>query len=78
MDKQIELYAQLMGMKPSEVLEVVSVDDGHAVRTHDGQWTLVRDDGTVRPGAAPDVVLERDSGVVEPEPEKPTPKRRGR
>lgn len=61
----IERAAAQMGMKRSEVLEVVPVDDGHAVRTHDEQWTLVRDDGTMSPGAAPELTLERDSGVVE-------------
>lgn len=81
--------ARQLGMKVSEVLEVVQVDGGELadggqlVRTHDGQWTLVRDDGTLRPAEAPAVVLERDSGVDEPaaeEPadEKPAPKRRGR
>lgn len=60
---EIERCARLMGMKRSEVLEAVPVDDGHAVRTHDGQWTLVRDDGTLQPGEAPEVALERDSGV---------------
>ena len=74
--------ARVMGMKRSEVLEVASVDDGHAVRTHDGQWTLVRDDGTLRPAEAPAVALERDSGVgesaaEEPSDKKPAPKRRG-
>lgn len=47
MDKLIEQHARQVGMKPTEVLEVVPVDDGHAVRTHDGQWTLVRDDGVL-------------------------------
>ena len=41
----IERLARLMGMKRAEVLEAVPVDDGHAVRTHDEQWTLVRDAG---------------------------------
>ncbi len=55
--------ARLMGMKQSEVVEVVPVDDGQAVRTHDGQWTLIRDDGTLRPGEAP-LVAERDHGTA--------------
>jgi hypothetical protein len=74
---EIERCARLMGMKPAEVVEAVSVDEGHAVRTHDGQWTLVRDDGTVRPGAAPEVTLARDSGV-EAGPAQAPPKRRAR
>lgn len=76
----IERVARVMGMKRTEVQEVVPVDDGHAVRTHDGQWTLVRDDGTMRPGDAPEVTLERDSGVddVVLEDPKPASKRRGR
>lgn len=75
----IESVAALMGMKPHrEVQEVVPVDDGHAVRTHDGRWTLVRDDGTTSPAAAPELVVERDHGTAEPEPVKPEPKRRGR
>jgi hypothetical protein len=46
----IEKYARLLGMKPHrEVLEVREVEGGHAVRTHDGQWTLVRDSGVVSP-----------------------------
>lgn len=87
--------ARQLGMKASEVLEVVQVDGGELtdggqlVRTHDGQWTLVRDDGTTQPAEAP-LVAERDSGVFVGErgPEevtlasggvvKPAPKRRGR
>lgn len=75
----IESVARQMGMKPSEVLEVVQVDGGQLVRTHDGQWTLVRDDGTCVASAAPGATLERDAGVVEPvEQPKPAAKRRGR
>lgn len=48
MEKLIEEYATRMGMKAyREVKEVVPVDGGHAVRTHDGRWTLVRDDGVM-------------------------------
>lgn len=81
MDELIETMAAAMGMKPHrEVQEVVPVDDGHAVRTHDGQWTLVRDGGVVGPCDAPELTLERDTGVAEPEPQpaKSTTKRRGR
>jgi hypothetical protein len=49
----IETAAQLMGMKPHrEVREVVPVDGGHAVHTHDDQWTLITDDNEVA-GAIP-------------------------
>lgn len=91
MDDLIERYAALMGMKPHrEVLEVVPVDDGHAARTHDGRWTLVRDDGTMRPVEAPAALVDADESEAamlrgfhgEPEDEapagKPAPKRRGR
>jgi hypothetical protein len=67
--------ARQLGMKVSEVLEVVQVDGGELadggqlVRTHDGQWTLIRDDGTMRPSEAPTVTLERDSGVADPDTE---------
>lgn len=74
----IERCAQLMGMKPSEVVEVVLDADGVLVQTHDGQWTLIRDDGTLQPGAAPEPAVERDADVVDPDPAKPAPKRRGR
>jgi hypothetical protein len=77
----IEQLAAVMGMKPHrEVQEAVPVDGGHAVRTHDDRWTLVRDDGTTEPCAAPELVVERDHGAAEPEPEtvKAEPKRRGR
>jgi len=90
----IEHFARLLGMKPHrEVLEVVSVDEGHAVRTHDGQWTLVRDDGTRGlPGGRParplvdadeatEAMLQGFHGEPQPEDEpalKPAAKRRGR
>lgn len=84
--------ARAMGMKRIEVLQVVPVDDGNAVRTHDWQWTLIRDDGTTRPCEEPAVLaLERDSGltaaiedvvdlaemIAEDAAPKPAPKRRG-
>jgi len=81
MDTLIEQYAARMGMKPHrEVLEVVPVDDGHAVRTHDGQWTLIRADGSLGHRAdAPAAPI----AAIEPEPEPepaatPAPKRRSR
>lgn len=89
----IERCARRMGMKRTEVLEAVPVDDGTAVKTHDWQWTLVRDDGTMRPCEEPAVLaLERDSGltaaiedvidlaeiIAEDAAPKPASKRRGR
>lgn len=41
----IERCARLLGMKPSEVLEVMQVDGGELACTHDGVWTLIREDG---------------------------------
>lgn len=44
----IEDAAQVMGMKPyREVREVVPVDGGTCVLTHDGRWTLIRPDGSM-------------------------------
>lgn len=43
----IERCAQVLGMRRREVLEVVPVDGGQLVRTHDFTWTLIRDDGTI-------------------------------
>lgn len=90
----IEKCAALMGMKPHrEVLEVVPVDGGNAVRTHDGQWTLIRDDGTrvdrvpdptvlVDPDEAREAMLRGFRGEPDPEDEPAAtpapPKRRGR
>lgn len=62
----IERVAAVMGMKAHrEVQEAVPVDDGTAARTHDGRWTLVRDDGTTAPCEAPELVVERDHGTAE-------------
>jgi hypothetical protein len=69
--ERVACVARQLGMKASEVLEVVQVDGGELagggqlVRTHDGQWTLIRDDGTCTLTAAPEVTLVRDSGVAE-------------
>lgn len=64
----IETAAQLMGMKPHrEVREVVPVDGGHKVLTHDGQWTLIADDGGVSgPVPAPEVIeqMAYEDGVT--------------
>lgn len=85
----IKRFAAVLGMKPQrEVQEVVPVGDGHAVRTHDGQWTLVRADGQLVHGvAAPEPAVEvahADDPDPEPvadgpqAPAKPAPKRRAR
>ena len=67
----IEQVAQRLGMKPSEVTNVVLVADGAAVQTHDGQWTLIANDG--------ELVFGIDDPTVDgeaSEPKKTAPKRR--
>jgi hypothetical protein len=66
----IEKVAQRLGMKPSEVTEVVLTADGVAVRTHDWQWTLIRNDGELVFGIEPpddpdDVIRESLEDVVD-------------
>lgn len=88
MSDDIERCARLMGMKQSEVLEVVPADGGDLVRTHDGAWTLVRADGSLGHHAdAPSAPTAAAEPKVEPAPEPspgvepsatPAPKRRGR
>lgn len=39
--------AQLLGMKPTEIVAVGRIDGGAVVTTHDGQASLIRDDGTI-------------------------------
>jgi hypothetical protein len=58
----IETAAQLMGMKPHrEVREIVAVDGGHKVLTHDGRWTLITDDGEIAGDVpAPELVDQVD------------------
>jgi hypothetical protein len=82
----IEQVAHRLGMKPSEVTNVILVDDGVAAQTHDGQWTLITNDGelvfgiddpTAPRDEAEAAMLRGFRGEPEPEPEtKPTPKRR--
>ncbi|MCW2768464.1 MAG: hypothetical protein JWO11_4423 [Nocardioides sp.] len=88
----IERCAQLLGMRRREVLEVVPSADGDLVRTHDGQWTLIRDDGVrVDRVPAPTTLVDGDEatkemlrgfhGDADPEDEpatKPAPKRQSR
>jgi hypothetical protein len=88
MSDDIERCARLMGMKRTEVLEVVPADGGDLVRTHDGQWTLIRDSGVAESAdEATAAMLRGFRGDPEPEPTpgpeptpetKPAPKRRGR
>jgi hypothetical protein len=88
----IERCAQQLGMRRREVTEVLPVDGGDLVRTHDGLWTLIRDDGTLTHRvAAPAPLVDADEAEAamlrgfhgEPDPEdepaaKPAPKRQGR
>ena len=68
-DMTPEQAAHRMGMPRREVLDVRETPDGTAVLTHDGQWTLLCTDGTMRFGIAEPV-----EPVVEPDV-KPAPKR---
>lgn len=76
----IERCAQLLGMRRREVLEVVPVDGGDLVQTHDGTWTLVGNDGELTFGVA-GPAAPVDAGEADPEDEpatKPAPKRQSR
>jgi hypothetical protein len=69
--RTIEQAAAAMGMKPvKEVREVLSVDVGDLVLTHDGQWTLLYTDGSTAPADMAMVVRYQSApaagGVVEP------------
>jgi len=60
----VERAAQLMGMRQSEIVEIVPGADGVLVRTHDDVWTLIDGDGQlVHSVAGP----QRDSGQPDPE-----------
>ncbi len=65
----IERCARLMGMKRTEVQEVVPASSGHdLVRTHDGAWTLLRDNGVAtRVDEAEAAMLRGFHGEPEPE-----------
>lgn len=57
----VEEAADILGMKPREVLGVVEVDDGYAVQTHDGRWSSIVDgkfDG-IYPGGYSPVPVKR-------------------
>jgi hypothetical protein len=69
----IEEVALRLGMKPSEVTNMVLVADGVAAQTHDGQWTLITNDGELV-FDIDDPTVEGDAG--EATPKKPAPKRR--
>lgn len=72
--------ARVLGMKPSEITETVLDADGVLVRTHDGVWTLIRNDGSL----VHRVADPTDKAAVEPAEDsgddeaKPAPKRRAR
>jgi hypothetical protein len=69
----IEQVAERLGMKPSEVTEVVVDADGVLAQTKDEKWTLIRDNGVMEfnvPG--PDA----DDAEVEPKKAAPAPKGR--
>ncbi len=75
----IETAAQLMGMKPDrEVRQVVPVDDGHAVLTHDGRWTLIRADGSMEFGVAEPSAPEPNEPVVQGDAPEEKPMTRAR
>lgn len=84
----VERVAQLLGMKPSEVVEVLLDVDGVLAQTHDGNWTLIRNDGTLEFRGASKPLVDADEateamlrgfrGEPEPEPKKAAPKGRGR
>lgn len=45
-DEDKTAVAQAMGMKPSEIVDARNAPDGLLVKTHDRNWTLVREDGS--------------------------------
>lgn len=66
----VEEIAQVLGMKTSEVVDVEQVADGTLAKTHDGNWTLIRDGGVLE-------FLGQDLGERAIEPTKAAPKGRG-
>lgn len=71
----IEQVAQRLGMKPSEVTEVIVVDAGVLARTHDGVWTLIGNDGELVCNVdGPDLGADEEPT----EAKKPAMKRRSR
>src|SRR5258708_32610240 len=62
----IERCAQLLGMRRREIIEVVPVDGGDLVQTHDGSWTLIGADGELTFGVAgPTAAVEADEACEE-------------
>lgn len=59
----IEQAAQVLGMKPSEVVDLADADGGTVATTHDGQQTLIRDDGTTQALGGPPPVGEQPEAV---------------
>lgn len=65
----IDEAAKRMGMPAREVLAVAEVGDVHVVTTHDGQHTIVTDDGRTEPfdGTPPGEAGQPDAGDGERE-----------
>lgn len=71
----IERVAQRLGMKPSEITDVVVVADGVLAQTHDGVWTLIGNDGELVCNVdGPDLGADDEAD----QPKKPAAKRRSR
>jgi len=51
--------AQRLGMKPSEIVDVKQATVGVLAQTHDGNWTLIRDDGGLEFNPADPVAAEQ-------------------
>jgi hypothetical protein len=58
----IEQIAQRLGMKQSEITDVVPVGDGAAVQTHDGQWTLITNDNELVFGIGDPTATDAEDG----------------
>lgn len=73
----VEEIAQVLGMKTSEVVDVEQVADGTLAKTHDGNWTLIRDDGVLE-FLGQDLGVDRaEKAITEEASKKPAPKGRG-
>ncbi|MEV6798533.1 hypothetical protein AB0M91_09315 [Micromonospora rifamycinica] len=76
-------FAEALGMKAREIVDVERVDGGYAVTTHDGQRTMLdRDRRIVSRAALPDRVGQLPAGDLDPvdvdEQPPPTSAPRGR
>ncbi len=72
----IDEAAKRMGMPAHEVLAVAEVGDYHVITTHDGQHTLVTEDGQTEPyngdpARLEDPRLAADAGEGEPSAPRP-------